>query len=77
MARAFVRNIEQTAFRRLCSYFTNCPQLKLADPEATARIFVGAIVHFMIVQEMMHGKDVMPMDRDRLIDNLIDLIVRE
>ena len=77
LARAFVRNIEQTAFRRLCSYFTNCPQLKLADPEATARIFVGAIVHFMIVQEMMHGKDVMPMDRDRLIDNLIDLIVRE
>ncbi len=75
LARAFVGNIEQTAFRRLCHYLVNCPQLKLSDPEATARIFVGAIVHFMIVQEMLHGKDIMPMERDRLIDGLINLIV--
>lgn len=75
LAQAFVRNIEQSAFRKLCHYFTTCPQLKLADPEATARIFVGAIVHFLIVQEMLHGKDIMPMERDRIVDGLIDLIV--
>lgn len=75
LARAFVRNIEQTAFRRLCHYFTHCPQLKLSDPEATARIFVGAVVHFMIVQEMLHGKEIMPMERDRIVDSLINLIV--
>ncbi|MBW4661141.1 MAG: TetR/AcrR family transcriptional regulator [Drouetiella hepatica Uher 2000/2452] len=74
LARAFVSNIEQTAFRKLCQYFTNCPHLKLSDPEATARIFVGAIVHFLIVQEMLHGKDIVPMERDRLITNLIELI---
>ena len=75
LARAFVRNIEQTAFRSLCHYFTNCPQLKLADPEATARIFVGAVVHFIIVQEMLHGRDILPMERERLIETLINLIV--
>ena len=75
LARAFVRNVEQTAFSRIRQYFTNCPQLKLADPEATARIFVGAIVHFMIVQEMLHGKDIVPMERDRLIETLVNLIV--
>lgn len=77
LARAFVRNIEQTAFRRLCHYLANCPQLKLSDPEATARIFVGAIVHFTIVQEMLHGKEIMPMERDRIVNGLIDLIVEE
>lgn len=77
LARAFVSNIEQTAFKGICQYFTHCPQLKLSDPEATARIFIGAIVHFMIVQEMLHGKDIMPMDRDRLIDSLIRLIVEQ
>ena len=77
IARAFVHNIEQTAFRRLCHYLENCPHLKLADPEATARIFVGAIVHFMIVQEMLHGKDIMPMEHDRLVNGLIGLIVEE
>jgi len=74
LARAFVRNIEQTAFNRLRQYFTNCPYLKLSDPEATARIFIGALVHFMIVQEMLHGKDLMPMERDRLVNNLVHLI---
>jgi TetR/AcrR family transcriptional regulator, regulator of autoinduction and epiphytic fitness len=74
LARAFVRNVEQTAFSRLCHYFTHCPHLELSDPEATARIFVGAIVHFMIVQKMLHGEDVVPMKRERIIDSLIDLI---
>ena len=75
LARTFVRNVERTSFRMLREYFATCPQLKLADPEATARIFIGAIVHFLIVQEMLHGKDILPMERDRLIDTLVDSIV--
>ncbi|MBC7883558.1 MAG: TetR/AcrR family transcriptional regulator [Anaerolineae bacterium] len=75
LARTFVSNVEQTSFKMLCQYFKECPYLKLADPEATARIFVGAIVHFLIVQEMLHGKDIVPMERDRLIDTLVNLIV--
>jgi hypothetical protein len=75
LARAFVRNIEQTSFKMLRQYFTTCPQLKLSDPEATARIFIGSLVHFLIVQEMLHGKDIVPMERDRLIGNLVNLIV--
>jgi AcrR family transcriptional regulator len=77
LARAFVHNIEQSSFKRLCHYFTECPWLTLSDPEAIARIFVGAIVHFMVVQEMLHGKDVMPMERDRIINGLINLIVEK
>ncbi len=77
LAQAFVTNIEQTTFKRLCHYFIHCPQLELSDPEAMARIFIGAIVHFMIVQEMLHGKEILPMERDRLINNLVGLIVGE
>jgi TetR/AcrR family transcriptional regulator, regulator of autoinduction and epiphytic fitness len=77
LARTFVRNIEQTAFKRLSHYFANCPSLTLVDPEATARIFVGAIVHFLIVQDMMHGKDIIPMDPDRIVEGLVTLIVKE
>ena len=76
LARTFVRNVEQTSFRMICQYFTTCPHLKLSDPEATARIFVGAIVHFLIVQEMLHGKDIVPMERDRIIDSLIQMILK-
>lgn len=75
LARAFVRDIEQTTFRRLHQYFASCSGLNLADPEATARIFVGSLVHYLIVQEMLHGEDILPMERDRLIENLVNLIV--
>ncbi|ELR97140.1 TetR/AcrR family transcriptional regulator [Gloeocapsa sp. PCC 73106] len=75
LARAFVTNIDKTAFKLICEYFRTCPDLKLSDPEVTARIFIGALVHFKIVQEMMHGKDIVPMERDRLINSLIKLIL--
>ncbi|MEM9215277.1 MAG: TetR/AcrR family transcriptional regulator [Cyanobacteria bacterium P01_F01_bin.150] len=74
LARAFVTNVERSSFRQLCRYFDTCPHLNLSDPEAVARIFMGSLVHFVIVQEMLHGGDIVPMDRDRLIDNLIALV---
>jgi AcrR family transcriptional regulator len=77
VAQAFVRNIEKTAFGNLRFYFESSPKLKLRDPEATARIFIGALVHYMIVQEMLHGKDIVPMERDRLIDTLIELVTSQ
>jgi TetR/AcrR family transcriptional regulator, regulator of autoinduction and epiphytic fitness len=75
LARVFVQNIERTSFQTIQQYLAACPQLKLTDPEATARIFIGAIVHFLIVQEMLHGKDIVPMERDRLISNLVNSIL--
>lgn len=75
LARAFVRGIDASAFQFLCQYFTSCAEeLKLLDPEATARIFIGSLVHYMIVQEMLHSSDILPLERERLIDNLIYLI---
>jgi TetR/AcrR family transcriptional regulator, regulator of autoinduction and epiphytic fitness len=75
LARTFVQNIERTSFQLLHQYLADCSQFKFQDPEATARIFIGSLVHFLIVQEMLHGKDIVPMERDRFIDNLVDLIL--
>jgi TetR/AcrR family transcriptional regulator, regulator of autoinduction and epiphytic fitness len=72
LARTFVRNIEATACQFFKQYLHDkAEELQLPDPEATGRIFIGALVHYMIVQEMLHGKDIMPMERDRLVKNLI------
>jgi AcrR family transcriptional regulator len=76
LARAFVQTVEATGFRAVTHYFASRPELQVSDPEATARIFMGAIVHFNVTQNMLHGKDVLPMERDRFIDALIELITR-
>lgn len=75
LAQAFVSNIEKTTFSKLRGYFENSPGLYLKDPEATARIFIGSIVHYMIVQELLHGREIIPIDRERIIENLIDMIL--
>lgn len=75
LAQAFVRNVEKNSFQMLKHYLATCPQLKIADPEATARMFIGTLVHFVIVQYLLHGQEIVPMERDRIIDTLIEAIV--
>lgn len=74
LAQIFVRNIDKCGLELLTQYFTEHPELQLPDPEVAARIFVGTLVHFTIIQEMLHGRDILPMESDRLIDNLINLL---
>jgi AcrR family transcriptional regulator len=74
LARVFVRNLDKPVIEVLSQYLASRSELKLPNPEAAARVFIGTLVHFVIIQEMLHGKDILPMERDRLIDNLIYLI---
>ena len=75
LAQIFVRNLTKPGIERLSKYLASRPELKLPDPEATARIFIGSLVHFQLAQDMMHGKEIVPMERDRLIDGLLHLIL--
>ncbi|MEO1352100.1 MAG: TetR/AcrR family transcriptional regulator [Cyanobacteria bacterium J06635_15] len=75
LARTFVREIQKPLLEDLSGYLAAQTQLQLPDPMVAARIFSGSIVHYLIVQEIMHGKDILPLERDRMIDGLIQLIM--
>ncbi|HEY9296928.1 MAG TPA: TetR/AcrR family transcriptional regulator [Phormidium sp.] len=74
LAKTFVRNIAKPAVETLTQYLATHPELKISDPEATARIFLGALIHFKLSQEVLHGNEIMPMESDRIIDSLTRLI---
>ncbi|ALF52307.1 TetR family transcriptional regulator [Nostoc piscinale CENA21] len=74
LAQVFLKNIDKSGLDLISQYFAAHPELQLPDPQAAARIFIGTLVHFMITQHMLHGKEIMPMESDRLIDNLVKLI---
>lgn len=74
LAKAFVENIEKPILANLEGYFAKYPELNCPAPEVTARIFMGTIVHYIMLQEILHGKEILPLDRDCLIDGLIELI---
>lgn len=76
LAKAFVTTMTNTALQSITFYFKMCPHLEVADPEATARIFMGAIAHFVMVQHVLHGNEVIPMEQSRFVDTLVDLVTR-
>jgi AcrR family transcriptional regulator len=76
LARAYVRNLAKPAIDTLTQYFTAHPELKLDDPEATVRVMIGTLVYFVMLQEMLHGKDILPLENERLVDTLSDLITK-
>ncbi len=76
LAKAYVNSVAKPAIEILTKYFKSHPALKLEDPEATVRVMMGTIIYFVILQEMMHGKDVVPLEGDRVIKTLTDLITK-
>lgn len=75
LAQTFVRNFEKPTLEKFSYLFAHHPDLNVADPEITARFFVGSMLHYVIVQELLHGRDILPLEHDRFVDGLIDLIV--
>ncbi|MEM1241410.1 MAG: TetR/AcrR family transcriptional regulator [Cyanobacteria bacterium P01_H01_bin.26] len=75
LAQTFVREISKPMLERLSAYLAAHPQLTFADPDIAARMFSGAMVHYLILQEMMGGKDIMPLECDRMVNGLVDLMM--
>ena len=75
LARAYVNSVVKPAMEILTKYLKSHPALKLDDPEATVRVVVGTMAYYIILQEMLHGKEIVPIESDRVIKTMTDLIV--
>ncbi len=75
LAQMFVCNLSKPSLEILSQYLASQPYLKFADPEATARVVVGTMVYYAEMQEMLHGKEIIPMDKERLVDTLTHMIL--
>ncbi|MEM1311170.1 MAG: TetR/AcrR family transcriptional regulator [Cyanobacteria bacterium P01_H01_bin.153] len=74
LARIFVAEIKKPMLDQLALYFASQTQLNLPDPMVAARIFSGSIVHYLIEQNLMGGNEVLPLECDRMVDGLVDLM---
>ena len=74
LAKTFVREIEKPMIEQFEAYFEKQTQLHLSDPMVTARVFIGSVVHYLIIQKVLHGSEILPLERDRMVDGLIELI---
>jgi AcrR family transcriptional regulator len=75
LGRAFVQHAEKPALEALTHYLTVCPKLHLPDPAVAARMFMGTVIYFFMTQELLHGEDIIPLARERLVEQLTALIM--
>ncbi len=75
LALTFVREVEKPLLEKLCAYLGAQTQLNFLDPMVAARIFVGSLAHYMIVQKIMQGETVLPLDRELMVKGLVDQLM--
>lgn len=75
LAKLFSETVIIRGRTLLVEYFNARPELNITDAEAVAHIFFGSLVSHVMFQDIMHGRELMPMESDRLIHTLIDLIL--
>ncbi len=71
LARLFVRTVIKRGIEMLSNYFESHPELKVSDSQATARVFCGSLIAYIISQEILHGKEVIEFDVERLVNTLV------
>lgn len=76
LAQLFFRALPQRVWGFLGEYFEAHPELNHTNPEATARIFMGTLMSYVLTQKLLHGQDILPMSQDILIDSLLELIIK-
>ncbi|SBO42111.1 TetR/AcrR family transcriptional regulator [Cyanobium sp. NIES-981] len=72
LARTFVAQLERTGVAQVVHLFEALP----AGPEAElrARVFMGALVHLILMQDLLHGREVAPVDRQAYAAVLVKLV---
>jgi TetR/AcrR family transcriptional regulator, regulator of autoinduction and epiphytic fitness len=71
LAKAWIQDIMTPTIEIVGEYLERHPELNIPDTEATVRMVIGSMVHFMMTQEIFYGKEIMPMESDRMVDCLM------
>ncbi len=77
LAQLYTQTCIEPLVRGLSSYFASHPELNIRDPEAIAEIFYGSISAFILSQQILYGKQTMPMEKERLVNSLVELCCKD
>lgn len=76
VAKAFVREIHKPMLEQLSRYLAAQTQLQLPNPTIAAQIFVGSLMHYLLIQKMLYGDEVLPLAPDTMVDGLIAMMTQ-
>ena len=72
LAKTFLAQLERTGVGRVTALFEAIAGA--AEAELRARLFMGALVHLILMQDLLHGREVAPVDREAYAELLVRLV---
>lgn len=75
LAQLFIRRVIGKGSHTLTQYFESHPDLQIRDPEVIAYIFLSSMYSLVLFQEVMQDQSILPMEPERLIEQLVDLVL--
>jgi AcrR family transcriptional regulator len=75
LGQLYVRKVQDPGNQLLIEYMKAHSELGFSDPESAARIFRGALASFVISEEILQGKLVTPLARERYVKSLVGLFL--
>jgi AcrR family transcriptional regulator len=75
LAQLYGKTVIQQGRTLVAQYFQQHPELGFQDATAVAHIFVGSLVSYVLAQDVFYGKDEFPLERDRLVESLLSLML--
>ncbi|AFZ45764.1 transcriptional regulator, TetR family [Halothece sp. PCC 7418] len=75
LAQLLVKALPEKVIQTLTNYLDSHPELNLENTEATVRIFIGSLMGYILTQEVLHGKEIIPLEQEVLINSLVKLII--
>lgn len=76
LSKICVKHLFKPILETLEKYLIAHPELQIADTQAAALLFISTLAHYHIVQDILHGKEVIPIDRSRVVDNLMEFMLK-
>ncbi|MBS1955792.1 MAG: TetR/AcrR family transcriptional regulator [Cyanobacteria bacterium SZAS-4] len=74
LAKLFTDTTVRPVLSLIVERIKNQTIYKFDDPEAFARVFIGTVVNHCLQQHILHGKELLPFDATRLVDELVAIV---
>jgi TetR/AcrR family transcriptional regulator of autoinduction and epiphytic fitness len=75
LARTFITYITKPGLELVQGYLEDHPELRLRDSFCAAHIMIGTVVYAAMTQHILHGAELIPLHRDRLIETFLTLFL--
>jgi len=76
LARTFVTYLTKPGLELMQDYLEQHGEFSYADSQALAQIILGSVVYMCLTQYILHGRDIMPLSKERYIETMMGLMLK-